>query len=152
MNVATELRHKTAISIAYYHGLRRGELSRLRWDDIDLEDYIFHIVRKPRSKTRVTRVVTLRRETAVLLSQLKADQVNEYVFEDPQRFYWSCDKWFEPLVTKAGLDYCTLHDLRRTCNTVMQDAGIPQQVAMQVLGHSTVAVNQKYYRSTILDR
>ena len=148
MNVATKLRQKTAISLVYYHGMRRRELCDLRWEDIDLDECKLHIVRKPRSKTRVTREVALRHETATLLSQLKAERVNEYVFENPKKFYGS--KWFGPLVKEAGLDYCTLHDLRRTCNTVMQDAGVSQQVAMEVLGHTTAKVNREHYTGALL--
>jgi hypothetical protein len=69
---------------------------------------------------------TLRQETATLLSQFGKDHVNEYVFMNPRAFYWSCGKWFGKLVESAGLDHCTLHDLRKTANTLMQDAGVSQ--------------------------
>ena len=145
MNVATELQQKTAISVVYYHGLRRDELSRLRWEDIDLDECKLRIARKPRSKTRVTRAVALRHETAAPLSQLKAEQVNEYVFEKPKTFYWVCGKWFGQLVEEAGLDHCSIHDLRKTCNTLMKDAGVPPEAAMQVLGHTTAKINRVHY-------
>jgi len=67
------------------------------------------------------------------------------VFTDPQKFYNGCDGWFGDLSQKAKLDHYTPHDLRRTCNTLMQDESNPREAAMQVLGHSTPRVNQEYY-------
>jgi len=154
MNVAKDLRQKAAISLAYYHGMRRGEICFLRWDDIDLEDKRMNIVNRveKRTKTRVSRSVALRKETAAILTELQKQRVNEWVFERPQTFYWQCDKWFPRLVEIAKLDECSLHDLRKTCNTLMQDAGVSQETAMQVLGHKTAQVNRQHYTGALKEQ
>ena len=64
-------------------------------------------------KTRRSRSIALREETAALLRELYHDRVNEHVFVNPSAFYWRCEKWFKKLVKAAGIDYCTLHDLGR---------------------------------------
>jgi len=56
-----------------------------------------------------------------------------------------CDKWFPKLARIAKIDHCGLHDLRKTCNTIMKDAGVSQEAAMQVLGHTTARVNNDFY-------
>jgi len=147
MNLATDMRYKTAISLAYYHGLRKGEFCYLQWQDIDFEQQRLNVVDRPENHTkkRESRSIPLRVETVKLLEQLKAQRVNQYVFEHPKRFYWHCGPWFKKLVKDAGLDYCTLHDLRKICNTLMKRAGVSIEVVMQILGHSTPDVNRKHY-------
>ena len=151
MNAATDLKHRTAISLAYYHGMRRNEICRLWWQDVDLEMNRLEMVHRQdaRIKTRRSRVVALRQETADLLKRMYQNRVNKYVFTNPAKFYWSCDKWFPSLVEEAGLDHCTIQDLRKTCNTAMQDSGVSQEAAMQVLGHSTPEVNRNHYTGVL---
>jgi integrase len=60
-------------------------------------------------------------------------------------FYWTFDKWFKQLVKLAGLPHFSLHDLRKTCNTLMKNAGVSPEAAMQNLGHTTFKVNQRHY-------
>ena len=154
LNRAKDLRHKTAISLAYYHGLRRREICNLRWEDINFGQKKIDVLHRPnaRIKTKRSRSVVLRQETAELLGQLCVQRTNEFVFENPSAFYHSAAKWFKKLVKSAGLSYCTLHDLRKTCNTMMKNAGVSAEVAMQILGHSTFKVNQKYYTGVLTDQ
>jgi len=95
------------------------------------------------------RVVALRLETADLLLRIYQGRVNRYVFVNPSAFYWACDKWFPLLPREAKLDHCTLHDLRKTCNTIMLDSGLSQEAAMQVLDHLTPEVNRQHYTGTL---
>ena len=153
MNVAVNTQQRLVISLSYYHGLRRHELCYLRWEDVDFEGCRLLIVHRKdaRIKTRRSRAIALRAETAELLAQLHRDRLSQYVFTNPGPFYWSCDKWFCKLVEEAGLDHCTLHDLRATCNTRMKDAGVPQEAAMQVLGHLTPEVNRRHYTGELTE-
>ena len=154
INAATDLRQRVTISLAYYHGLRRSEICNLQWQDIDFDDGYLSVSDRDgaRTKTRRSRTVALRQETAVLLHDLYQDRVNEHVFTHPTAFYWSIDKWFPELVESAKLDKFTLHDLRKTCNTRMIDAGVSQEAAMQVLGHSTPQVNRRHYTGTLVEQ
>ncbi|NOR66287.1 MAG: tyrosine-type recombinase/integrase, partial [Woeseiaceae bacterium] len=73
----------------------------------------------------------------------------KYLFENPASFYWLVGKWLDRLVTQLGLPRCTLHDFRKTCNTLMKESGTSLEAAMQVLGHSTVKVNQQCYTGAL---
>ncbi len=148
---ATDLRLKAAISLAYYHGLRRKEICWLRWQDVALDGNMLYVVhrREARTKTKVSRSVFLRKETADVLGQLRGQSDGDYVFGKPGPFYWMVGKWFEDLVRELGLEHCTLHDLRKTCNTLMKEHGVSVEAAMQVLGHTTMQVNQRYYTGTL---
>jgi integrase len=151
LNTATDLRLKTVLSLAYYHGLRRKEICYLRWENVDLKGNMLNITHTStvRTKTRVSRSVFLRKETADLLFQLRKQNMSEFVFENPDSFYWLVGKWFDKLVNEIGLEHCTLHDFRKTCNTVMKENGVSLEAAMQVLGHSTIKVNQQCYTGVL---
>jgi integrase len=148
---APDLRLKTAISLAYYHGLRRKEICYLRWADVDLDGNKLHVIhrREVRTKTKVSRSVFLRKETADLFRQLRGQSAGEYVFGEPSPYYSMVGKRFEDLVEALGLDHCTLHDLRKTCNTLMKENGVSVEAAMQILGHSTMQVNQRHYTGVL---
>jgi len=154
LNAAKDLRYKAAISLAYYHGIRRREICNLMWQDIDFKDCKLYMMDRPdaRIKTRRSRCVALRKETSELLFQLFVQEGNEFVFESPKSFYWTFDKWFPKLVAKAGICSANFHDLRKTCNTFMKENGVPIEVAMQILGHSTMKVNQEYYTGVLTEQ
>jgi integrase len=156
LKTARDLRHKVAISLAYYHGLRRREICNLMWQDVDLEEKRLDIIDRPTShtKTRLSRSIALREETAEQLDQLWVQRINDndFVFEKPRSFYWSFDKWLPRLLRETGLDHFTIHDLRKTCNTLMKEMGVPVETTMQILGHSTAEVNQRYYTGVLIEQ
>ncbi|GEM_PF-1840284 len=154
MNLAG-LPMKAVISLAYYHGLRKGEICYLQWADIDVEQYRLNVVSREgihRTKTRQNRTIALRRETAELLAKLAQDRLNDFVFTDPKSFYYAVGKDFVELVKQSGIDSCTLHDLRKTCNTLLQNGGVTQETAMQIMGHVSAEVNEKYYTGLLMER
>ena len=101
---AEDLRLKAVISLAYHHGLRRKEMCYLRWEDVDLDGSRLDVVSRAeaRTKTRVSRSVYLRQETADLLRKLRTHGDGRFVFEDPGSFYWEVGQIFEQLVVEVG--------------------------------------------------
>lgn len=63
---------RTAFALASYAGLRRGEIERLRWEDLDLAARML-LVRK--SKTGVRRTVALHRELVQILDGVKRGEL-----------------------------------------------------------------------------
>ncbi len=143
----TSIKQKAVVCLAFYAGMRKGEVFWLKWMDIDYHNDRIHIINRDthQTKTGVSRVVPMRPETKVLLSEMQQDAVNDYIFVNPQAEYWSQRKWFDAAVKAARIDRCTLHDLRRSCNHLILEAGIDQLAAMQVLGHKSSQVNREYY-------
>ena len=152
MNMADSLSDKLVLSLAYYHGLCKGEIVWLRWEDVDTQAYRLTVMdqagHRLKTKNR-SRSVALRKETADLIGQLYPDWVNEYIFEKPMTVYHEIKDLVPKLAKKAGLDHCTLHDLRRTCNTMMKDQGkVTEEVVTQVTGN-TQGVNRRHYTSEL---
>lgn len=122
---------------------------------MDIEEFRFDIVSREgihRNKKRNARTIALRPESAKLLHCLYQDRVNEFMFINPRTYYNLSGTHFRKLVKKSGIDHCTLHDLRKTCNTTMQDKGISREVAMQVFGHTSAQVNQQFYTGILTEQ
>jgi integrase len=122
---------RAAIWIAIYTGCRRGEILALQPEDIG----------KTEITIRAGNTKTLRTRTVPIIKPLK-----------PWLKYVPLTINFEGLKTgfrrarvAAGLPHVTFHDLRRSCGTLMVQAGVDLYVVSKLLGHSSVAVTQTRY-------
>lgn len=116
MNQGRTRQERLTLSLAYYHGLRRGEICWLRWEDVDLMEYVMAVARhgEHRTKTGKSRRIALRQETADLLRELFPDRVNPYIFENPAKFFNSINRWF-PAWCQGGR-VGSLHHARSAAN------------------------------------
>jgi len=129
---------RAAIWIALYTGMRRGEILALKPEDIG-DDAI--TVRAGNTKT------------------LKPRRVPIVAAVRPWLVYVPLGMNFEGLKTgfrrareAARLAHVTFHDLRRSCGTLMVQAGVDLYVVSKVLGHSSIAVTAKHYAHLQIDR
>jgi len=58
---------------------------------------------------------------------------------------------YRPLSKQVKIDHATLQGLRATCSTRLQDAGVSQVTAAQILGHG-LEVNSKHYLGLLTDQ
>ncbi len=157
--------------LALATGLRRGELCRLRWKDVDLAVGVVVVAStrvvadavvtgEPKTKAGA-RIVALDRDTVAALASWKRRQAQErlaagaswadsgLVFVDehgvpphPE----TLTRWWREAVERAGLPPIRLHDARHTAATVLLRAGVPVKVVSQRLGHADVAVTMRIYQ------
>ena len=121
-------------------------------------------LRESRPKTRAgKRRVFLDHDTAALLREhrkaqlkvrLKAGEAwadNDLVFCQDDGQPWHPDhvsKRFKKLASLAGVPVVTLHEGgRHTGNSLMQDAGVDQELRMREVGHADRSVNDRYTHS-----
>ena len=146
---------------------RGGEVSGMRWDEIDLPGAVWTIPAE-RSKNKLTHHVPLAPAVVAILerrhSELLADEdrranrqgreVEAPTFVFPGRR--DRDSHITPTKTTAGsiaetaaLDTpWTGHDLRRTAATRMAEAGTPRVVLGRILNHSDRSVTAIYDRAS----
>jgi integrase len=158
---------RSLIRVGFYSGGRLGDLALLRWSNVDLtHGELRFSVRKTGKATCVPIAGPLR---DVLLSLPSSDDPRDFLHP---RAAASMEKGgasarlsaqFGELLELAGLrpvyqrprpgtpriarhrmSPLTFHSLRHTAVSLLKDAGIPQAVVQELVGHSSVQMSQRY--------
>lgn len=165
-----DLQFQTLIQLAIFTGARRGELTALKFSDIDFEQRKITIERsaykitgqplatKP-PKDYETRTVTINESCCQLLKMLKREKLAE-----SQRLgsAWCGDDWvftqwngemmnlmtptkrFSKFLKKNGLKHRKFHSLRHTSATLLLYAGVNIKQVQGRLGHGDIETTNKY--------
>lgn len=155
-------RYRTAVLIAAWCGLRRGEIAGLKVTDVDLTEHTI-TVRKNRveplhspkdsrdgdPKTEAGKRTITIPPHVVPVVRLHLDE-----FAGPQRLFVSRDgsplrgntlyQAFVRARKRVGLDHLTFHDLRHTGQTLAAQTGATLPDLMKRLGHSSMAAARRY--------
>lgn len=134
-----------------YLPLRRRTLESILWGDVHEDaDPPWIAVRGEIVKGNKFLRLPLRRELAKMLAEWRAELkpiLAANIFPDVP----DMDEW-RAVLAKAGVDFARggrhrldLHAIRRTALKWMQDAGVPVNEAMAMLGHKSEATTRKYY-------
>jgi len=147
MSACPSPRWKTLVALAVTTGMRLGEMLSLHWADVDLESGTVWVRNRPGSptKSRRNRVLALVPEVCELLGQLPRD--GELVFHTRDGRQWgnNVQTGFRRIVKRAGIRYCTLHDLRRTFVSQLAMAGVNEAVVQKLAGHASMGTTLQYY-------
>lgn len=129
---------RAGIWIALYTGMRRGEVVRLRPEHINA-----HEIEIPAGMTKTNRTRTIP----------IASPVRPWLEHVPLGLGAEGFKtgWVRARV-KAGIPDATIHDLRRSCGTMLIRAGVDLYVVSKILGHSSVTVTQQRYAHLATDQ
>lgn len=152
-----ELRHRapwlrTVIQIALYTGLRRGEILRLRWADVDFECGVV-IVRQSKTAAGQGRHVNINSQLREALLASKVGAKSEWIFPSPDRFQEKAEserhladvkKAFHRAVKLADIAHITFHQLRHTFCTRLANAGVPLPVIQDLAGHASIVMTRRY--------
>jgi integrase len=132
------------VKILLNTGLRRGELLKLKWDDVDFRNRQIYV---RETKTSRSRYIPMNETVYSELQNLyKARKGNRLVFVNPQtgKGYVCIRKSFERACKRADIQNLILHDLRRTFATRLLGAGTDIVTVQNLLGHTSVQTTQIY--------
>ncbi len=142
---------KPVLAFGYWTGCRKGEILRLKWHQVDLDQGVVRL-RAGETKSGAGRVIPLAPELREMLKLHRplASQ-SEYVFTYDGAPFRDFRHGWEAACKAAGLwDETTnrptrlFHDLRRTAVRNLVRAGVPERVAQEISGHRTRAVFDRY--------
>jgi integrase len=145
---------RPVITFAFLTGWRiRSEVLRLKWKDVDFRHGA--VTLPPGStKNRKGRVFPFTQELRAVLElqrectrkiERKAGVVIPFVFHrngSPIRDFYHA---WRTACRKAGVPLRVPHDFRRTAVRNLVRAGIPERVAMQMTGHLTRSIFDRYH-------
>jgi integrase len=137
--------YQDVLDFAYYSGWRRREITELTWNEIDWAGGVVRLD-PARSKTATGRVLPLIPALREVLDRRRARRRADrpLVFhhdEVPMREWKRC---WSRACRAAGIPGRYLHDCRRTAARNLVRAGVPERVAMVLLGHKTRSVFDRY--------
>lgn len=147
-----ELRKQLAHSEKYFQqmvllalntGMRRGELLKLRWGDVDLERGVL-TVRADIAKSKKARHIPLNREARSVIESIpQLDKDRCVILYRGGQVNNITGAW-RKLAERAGLEDVTFHDLRHTFASKLVQKGIPLYTVQQLLGHSDPKLTARY--------
>lgn len=126
-------------------GMRKGELTKLKWKDVGLDSKTITIVAM-NSKTA-------RERTVGMTTRLHTELMQSWEMS-PKNFdisVFGCDDFkrsFSKACELAKIEDFRIHDARHTCITRWVRAGLPVAEIMRLSGHSTLQAFSIYVNST----
>ncbi len=144
-------RHTKAIlTVAYFTGMRLGEIFSLTWDKIDLEqDFI--CLEADDTKDKEARQIPITSEVHKIFKATPRAIHDQHVFLYKGKPLTHIRTGLRKACVDAGIEYgrfkkdgFVFHDLRHTFNTYMRKAGTPESVIMSITGHSTREMFDRY--------
>jgi integrase len=144
---------KGMIIMAYFTGMRSGELMSLRWSHIDRETMFIRLPAKLTKEDKPKNIPINKHVKDVIDSALRAIQ-HDFVFTlkgAPIRYKQTILKIFRTACKHAEIPYgrkipngITFHDIRRTVKTNMLSAGVDSVHRDLILGHSLRGMDVHY--------
>ena len=137
--------YQDVLDFAYYSGWRKREILDLRWDEVDEPGGVVRLSPQ-RSKTRVGRVLPISPPFAAVLARRRATRraAESQVFHRDAVTVPAWRTAWPEACRQAGVPGRLLHDCRRTTARNLVRAGVHERVAMQLTGHKTRAVFDRY--------
>lgn len=159
-------------------GLRLGEALALQWSDVNVRDGYFNATRTlqrvprtpwalvPTKTGRPKLQLPLTTEALDALERQKSRQTfersrNHELWRDDLSFVFTNeigeplhergvqDAWKRALKQAGIATAYRIHDLRHTAASYLHATGTPQPLIMELLGHSTLAMTQRYAHTSV---
>jgi len=136
------------ILFALKTGMRKGEILNLKWQDVDVANHNIHV---RRTKAGKMRVIPMHPDISEALEKMPRSETSPYIFEvQGKRFkdFGAVRTSFDVAVEKAKLGDLTFHDLRHNFATELIQKGADVRTVQEYLGHSSLAMVQRYTHVT----
>jgi integrase len=131
---------------AIHTGLRKSELFRLEWNDIDFEREVITVTAKGEEHTKNYRNREIPMTDQLIECLITLPRKSNWIFtkEDGERYVGWIRSSLKLTIQKARIERFTLHDLRHTfaSQLVMEGADLP--AVQKLMGHSKITTTMIY--------
>ena len=141
---STDIEAANIMRMALFTGMRRGELFKLQWNDVDFERCFITIGHDP--KGGVSQKIPLNDEARAVLKSHPQTAVNVFVRGDGKPFK-DISRRVNPIKKAAGIgaDFRALHGLRHVYASMLASSGQVDMYTLQkLLTHKSPIMTQRY--------
>lgn len=140
-----DLRRK--VEILLYTGMRRSEMFRLEWRDIDIESGLVWL-RSETTKTSKPRKIPILSNLIEIFEALRSEagdvQPNTLVFDGTATRAGTFSLRLSEACRSLGIKGISAHVLRHTCSTNLNRFGVDAFAQKEMLGHSRLSQTADY--------
>lgn len=151
---------KNYIQLACFTGMRGSELIALRWDDVDFEKGVIRVdtricdgVEDTTKSGKIRYIPIFAQARQALVNQRMRSGLRDFVFINRTgSSYYDTDtmtRAFKKMLIDNGMEAGTIHDLRRSFNTLLKQYGYPTDFILDIMGHMDDKVNRNHYTGRI---
>ncbi|MBI4852241.1 MAG: site-specific integrase [Acidobacteria bacterium] len=164
-------RMEALYSVALALGLRIGEATGLRWQDIDFDKRTLRVnvaLQRIEGKLELTEPKTERSKRTLplpetIVSSLQTHRIRQLEERLSAGKKWQDTgfvfttligtpldarnvlRWFKVAIKNAKLPDQRFHDLRHSCASLLLAQGVPARTVMEILGHSQISLTMNTY-------
>jgi integrase len=135
------------LAVALHTGMRRGEILRLKWEDVDFKKQRILVVSREDGHTKnyESRSVPMNRFVMDALRKHPRRLDSPYVFcgMDGKPFH-DVNTSFGHAVKRAGIPHVRFHDLRHTFASWLVMKGVDIRTVQELLGHKDIRMTMRY--------
>ncbi len=149
---------ETLLNLAVFTGMRKGELTALKYSDVSFERMKITVSRSAYKisgikqstkspKSGRERTVSINRQCCELLGQLKEKSGGEFVFHNEEGEMLApvkITRYFSKFLKKNGITHRKFHALRHTSATMLLYSGTDIKTVQSRLGHAGLVTTNKY--------
>jgi len=144
INESTDIEAANIMRMALFTGMRRGELFKLKWTDIDYDRGFINIRHDP--KGGKSQMIPLNEQARAILESHPKTKANVFVRGDGKPFT-DIRRRINPIKKAAGLpaDFRPLHGLRHAYASMLASSGQVDLYTLQkLLTHKSPQMTQRY--------
>ena len=136
---------RNIVMVAYYTGMRRGEIFTLKWKDINFNTKQI-VLDKDNTKSGKSRYIPMHEEVLKVFNGLQQTTQSNLIFKSPVtgKKLDTIKRSWSTLIKAAEIDNFRFHDLRHNFCSMLAMKGIPLYTIAQIAGHSDVKMTQRY--------
>lgn len=173
---ATGTRKQLFVTLLGTYGMRPGELTGLRWENVDLETGVVHITESmhwnptgpefgPTKTGRSRRPIQLAPADTAALAEHRRQQAVERDFHANWPSEWAglvfatangrpidphnLRRDVKALGKRIGIENLTPYGLRGTATSIAAEAGVPAEELADLLGHTDTTMVMRHYRKRL---